>query len=52
MGLTGVIMNITFRLKKIESAFIRQKQIKASNLDEILELFESNRPLHLFDGVD
>ncbi|MTI38750.1 FAD-binding oxidoreductase [Fulvivirga lutimaris] len=40
MGLTGVILNATFRLKKIESAYISQKQIKAKNLDEIVELFD------------
>lgn len=40
MGLTGVILNATFRLKKIESAYISQKQIKAKNLDEIVDLFD------------
>jgi len=39
-GLTGVITRVRFRLKKVETAFIRQKQIKAKNLDEILLLFE------------
>ncbi len=36
MGLTGVILQVTFGLKKIESAYIQQKQIKASDLNEIL----------------
>lgn len=40
MGLTGVITTVTFRLKKIETAYIKQKQIKAKNLEEIIELFE------------
>jgi decaprenylphospho-beta-D-ribofuranose 2-oxidase len=40
MGLTGVITRVKFRLKKIETSFIRQKKIKARNLDEIIELFE------------
>ncbi len=40
MGLTGVILNATFSLKKIESAYISQKQIKAKNLDEIIDLFD------------
>jgi FAD/FMN-containing dehydrogenase len=40
MGLTGVITRVKFRLKKIETAFIRQKQVKARNLDEVLSLFE------------
>lgn len=40
MGLTGVIATVKFRLKKIESSYIRQKQIKAANLEEIIELFD------------
>lgn len=40
MGLTGVITRVKFDLKKIETAFIKQKQIKAKNLDEVLRLFE------------
>ncbi len=40
MGLTGVITKVRFRLKKIETAYIRQKQIKAENLDEIIRLFD------------
>jgi decaprenylphospho-beta-D-ribofuranose 2-oxidase len=39
MGLTGVITRIKFRLKKIESSYIAQKQVKAKNLEEVLELF-------------
>jgi len=40
MGLTGVISRVKLRLKKIETAFIRQKQIKAANLQELIGLFE------------
>lgn len=40
MGLTGMITRVKFSLKKIETSFIKQKQIKAANLDELLELFE------------
>lgn len=40
MGLTGIISRVRFQLKSIETAFIKQKQIKAKNLDEILTLFE------------
>jgi FAD/FMN-containing dehydrogenase len=39
MGLTGVVLDVSFRLKKIETSFIRQKQIKAQNLDEAMVLF-------------
>ncbi len=40
MGLTGLIMTVKFRLKKIESSYIKQKQIKANNLEEIIALFD------------
>jgi FAD/FMN-containing dehydrogenase len=40
MGLTGIITRVKFRLKKIETSFIKQKQIKAENLDELIHLFE------------
>lgn len=40
MGLTGVITRVKFGLKKIETAYIKQKQIKAQNLDELIRLFE------------
>lgn len=40
MGLTGIILSVKFKLKKIESAYINQTAIKARNLDEIFELFE------------
>lgn len=40
MGLTGVITRVKFDLKKIETAYIKQKQIKAENLEEIIRLFD------------
>jgi hypothetical protein len=40
MGLTGIITRVKFKLKKIESSYIKQKQIKAKNLEEIFHLFE------------
>jgi len=40
MGLTGLITRIRFRLKKIETSYIRQRQVKAANLEEILRLFD------------
>jgi decaprenylphospho-beta-D-ribofuranose 2-oxidase len=43
MGLTGLISRIRFRLKKIETSYIRQKQIKASNLEELINLFSEYR---------
>jgi decaprenylphospho-beta-D-ribofuranose 2-oxidase len=40
MGLTGIITRVKFDLKKIETSYISQKQIKAKNLEEVLELFD------------
>lgn len=42
MGLTGIILSAKFKLKNIESAYIRQESIKAENLDEIFKLFEES----------
>ena len=42
MGLTGIILSATFKLKKIESAYIAQKSIKAKNLEELIDLFHQN----------
>jgi decaprenylphospho-beta-D-ribofuranose 2-oxidase len=43
MGLTGVITRVRFSLKKIETSYIRQKQVKAANLEEVLDLFETHK---------
>ena len=43
MGLTGIITCVKFDLKKIETSYIKQKQIKAKNLEEIIQLFEENK---------
>ena len=40
MGLTGIITRVKFDMKKIETSYIRQRQVKAKNLDEILRLFD------------
>lgn len=42
MGLTGIILDVKFRLKRINTAYMRQRQIKARNLDEIMDLFQEN----------
>lgn len=42
MGLTGIILSAKFKLKNIETAYIRQESIKAENLDEIFALFEQS----------
>jgi len=40
MGLTGIITRVILKLKKIESSYIAQKQVKAKNLEELLQFFE------------
>ena len=40
MGLTGIILNATIELKKIETAYIKQGYQRARNLDELIDLFE------------
>ncbi len=42
MGLTGIILDVKFRLKRVNTAYIRQRQIKARNLGEIMDLFGEN----------
>ncbi|MEM6262548.1 MAG: FAD-binding oxidoreductase [Bacteroidota bacterium] len=42
MGLTGIIVQATFQLKPIETAYIRMESIKAQNLAEIMSLFEAS----------
>jgi hypothetical protein len=43
MGLTGIILNATVRLKKVSSPFIRQRAIRAGNLDQVMELFGEHK---------
>lgn len=40
MGLTGMITRVVLKLKRIETSLIRQKQVKAGNLKELIGLFE------------
>lgn len=42
MGLTGIILSAKFKLKNIETAYIRQESIKAENLDEIFKLLDES----------
>lgn len=42
MGLTGIILSAKFKLKNIQSSYIRQESVKAENLDEIFRLFEES----------
>lgn len=42
MGLTGVILHATFRLKRVETAYIREETIRAENLGEVMDGFEAS----------
>lgn len=42
MGLTGIIVEVALRLKRIESSMIRRRSIRAKNLAEVFALFEQN----------
>ena len=42
MGLTGIIIEATLRLKPISSSFIEQTTFKARNLEEALHLFDTH----------
>ncbi len=43
MGLTGVILRAAFRLRQVESGWIRQTLIPAVNLDAAMEIFEASQ---------
>jgi decaprenylphospho-beta-D-ribofuranose 2-oxidase len=43
MGLTGIIRDVTFRLQRIDSAFVRNETVIAPDLDSVLRAFEESR---------
>ncbi len=43
MGLTGMIVNATIQLRKVKSAYIKQKTIKTNNLKDTLAVFEEHQ---------
>lgn len=43
MGLTGIMVSATLKLKKIETAYIQSRSVKAKNIDKLFELLENNR---------
>lgn len=42
MGLTGMILNATIKLRPVSSAYINEVTLKAENLEHALNLFEQN----------
>ena len=43
MGLTGIIIHVSFYLKPIQTSYIREEVIKAKNLESIMALFEQSK---------
>ena len=43
MSLTGMILSARFRLKPVESAYVRQESIKVKNLDAVMRLFGASQ---------
>jgi decaprenylphospho-beta-D-ribofuranose 2-oxidase len=42
MGLTGIVLRAAIRLRRVESAWIRQRRIVAPDLDSAIAAFEAN----------
>ena len=42
MGLTGVILRVAIKLRKVETSWIKQKTLFADNLNELMDIFEKN----------
>lgn len=42
MGLTGIIVRASFRMLKIETAYMRQRTIRVLNLEQALSVFEQS----------
>jgi decaprenylphospho-beta-D-ribofuranose 2-oxidase len=43
MGLTGIVTQIKIKLKKIETAYLKQKNVKVNNFAELFNAFETNQ---------
>ena len=43
MGLTGIIIEASFKMLKVETAYIRQRIVKTKNINETIEAFELNK---------
>lgn len=42
MGLTGVVLRVAFRLRRVESGWIRQTTLPARNLDTVMAMFDDH----------
>jgi len=48
MGLTGIIVEAQLQLRRVASAYLRQYQVAARNLDEALALFDELEPAYRY----
>ena len=46
MGLLGIVLDVTLKLRKIETTFFRQKAVTARDLDELLDAIEANDAIY------
>ncbi|HEY9784079.1 MAG TPA: FAD-binding oxidoreductase [Candidatus Obscuribacterales bacterium] len=46
MGLTGIVIDVTFQLQRVESAFVKVKAVQCRSLKETIEVFETMSPLY------
>lgn len=51
MGLTGLILEVTLQLKKIKTAYIRQRTVKAANLEELFAALEKYDQKYLYSAA-
>ena len=52
MGLTGVILEATMRLRPVETGWIRERVISASDLDAAMRALDASDVRDLFGGLD
>jgi FAD/FMN-containing dehydrogenase len=48
MGLTGIIIEVEFALRPIQTAYIQSYNLKAKNLDEVIALFNQYEPQYQY----
>ena len=46
MGLTGVILRVAFRLRRIQTSYVHMKTVRVKNLDTMMETLEAQDPLY------
>ena len=47
MGLTGIVLRASIRLRPVSSAWIEKRTLVAANISQTIELFEQSHALHI-----